>query len=376
VIRADPFGKSYVALDLLRGLAAFAVFLGHARGISFVEFGSLPPEQKSAALATLFGMTRVCYEAVLIFFVLSGFLVGGQIISRTLTGNFALSEYSIDRCCRILLPLVPAVLFTELLNIFAFGEPVAPTVLLGNLAGLNGVLVPNLAHNAPLWSLAYEIWFYALGGIVGHMISRAGRRVSVSALAALLACAAVFSILSARLLLYWVIAAMMCLCLETRHKGRLGVTGFAVALFGVVCSQLAAQSRSFITIVLIPPDIAESLICFGTCLALPALCSKTMNERLSMLRKPAGYLAGFSYSLYLFHYPTLWVFDLFLPKADAISRTTLAYFLIKCGGCLIVAIVFYYLFERNTVALRQYFKGRILRDAASRYQAETLLSAR
>jgi len=52
-------------------------------------------------------------------------MVGGEIISRSLTGNFVLSEYAIDRCCRILLPLVPAVLFPALLNIFVFGEPVA-----------------------------------------------------------------------------------------------------------------------------------------------------------------------------------------------------------------------------------------------------------
>src|SRR5215469_9825600 len=95
VIRANRFGKSYVALDLLRGLAAVTVFLGHARGGSFIEFGLLPADQKTAALAIFFGLTRVCFEAVLVFFVLSGFLVGGQIISRTLMGKFALSEYAI-----------------------------------------------------------------------------------------------------------------------------------------------------------------------------------------------------------------------------------------------------------------------------------------
>ena len=172
-------------------------------------------------------------------------------ISRTLTGNFVLSEYAIDRCCRILLPLVPAVLFTGLLNIFSFGEPVAPTVLLGNTTGLNGLLVPTLNHNAPLWSLTYEIWFYLLGGVVGYIISRADRRVSVGAVMALLACAAVFSILSARLLLYWVIAAIMCRCLDSKHKGWLGILGVALALFGVdlqpVChpEQILRQRRGY-----------------------------------------------------------------------------------------------------------------------------------
>jgi peptidoglycan/LPS O-acetylase OafA/YrhL len=86
-------------------------------------------------------------------------------------------------------------------------------------------------------------------------------------------------------------------------------------------------------------------------------------------------LAGFSYTLYLFHYPTLAVFDLLLPKANVISWTTFAYFVIRCGGCLFVTIVFYYMFERNTVALRRYLKGSVLRHAASRYLAETPLPA-
>ncbi len=375
VIRAEGLGRSYVTLDLLRGLAAFTVFLGHTRGASFVEFGSLPPTQKTATLAIAFGMTRLGYEAVLIFFVLSGFLVGGQIISRTLTGYFALSEYVIDRCCRILLPLVPAVLFTELLNIFVFGDPVVPTVLLGNMTGLNGLLLPTLNHNAPLWSLTYEIWFYVLGGLVGYIMSRAGRRISVGALAGFLLCAAVFSILSARLLLYWVIAAIVSLCLDTRHKGWLGISGFALALCGIFCNQLATESKSFINIAVVPPEIAQSLICAGVCLTLPVLCSQTMNERLMILRKPAAYLAGFSYTLYLFHYPTLAMFDLFLPKATAISWRTLNYFVIRCGGCLLVAIIFYCIFERNTIPLRRHFKRRMLRHAASRYQADTLLQA-
>src|SRR5215813_13613142 len=67
-----------VALDLLRGWAALIVLLVHVRGASFVEFGSLPPDQKTILVVVLFGLTRIGHEAVLIFFVLSGFLVGGK----------------------------------------------------------------------------------------------------------------------------------------------------------------------------------------------------------------------------------------------------------------------------------------------------------
>jgi peptidoglycan/LPS O-acetylase OafA/YrhL len=55
-----------------------------------------------------FAATRLGGEAVLLFFVLSGFLVGGRIIRRAKSRTFSLKDYSVDRCSRILLPLIPA----------------------------------------------------------------------------------------------------------------------------------------------------------------------------------------------------------------------------------------------------------------------------
>ncbi len=61
--------KSLVSLDLLRGMAALAVFFGHVRGSSFVEFGALPSGQQTLLVRLLFGLSRTGLEAVLVFFV-------------------------------------------------------------------------------------------------------------------------------------------------------------------------------------------------------------------------------------------------------------------------------------------------------------------
>ena len=89
---------SLIALDLARGLAAVVVMLVHVRLRSFVELGALPSSEQSWRVGFFFAATRLGQEAVLLFFVLSGLLVGGQIIRRAKSGTFTLKSYGIDRC--------------------------------------------------------------------------------------------------------------------------------------------------------------------------------------------------------------------------------------------------------------------------------------
>ena len=116
---------SILALDLVRGLAALEVMLSHLRGGNWVEFGALPPSQQTIAVKIFFFGTRLGHEAVMIFFVLSGFLVGGNLVSRIRQGRFKISDYAIDRGTRISIPLVAACVLTLVINDIAFGAPMA-----------------------------------------------------------------------------------------------------------------------------------------------------------------------------------------------------------------------------------------------------------
>jgi len=155
----------------MRATAALIVFLVHLRGSAFVEFGALPQDQQGHFAKAIFGILRLGHEAVLVFFVLSGFLVGGQIIRRLGDGSFDIGSYFIDRITRILVPLIPACLLTVALSAWLGGIPTNWMQVVGNMTGLNGVVVSGLPNNAPLWSLAYEIWFYVLAGAIGLMLS-------------------------------------------------------------------------------------------------------------------------------------------------------------------------------------------------------------
>ncbi|MBG0792068.1 acyltransferase [Methylocystis sp. H62] len=200
--------QQVIALDILRGLAGIEVFLAHVRIGSFVEYGALPSSQHSLFVAALFGITRLGRQAVLIFFVLSGYLVFGQVIRQLSQHRFHIRSYAIDRITRIFIPLVPACVFTVILSWAVFGTPINMAQLFLNIAGLNGVLTDTLNINAPLWTLAYEIWFYIISGAFGYLIlSQFKSKVAFG----ILACGvAVFSVLTARYLLYWRRGLLFC----------------------------------------------------------------------------------------------------------------------------------------------------------------------
>jgi peptidoglycan/LPS O-acetylase OafA/YrhL len=190
-----------IALDLLRGLAAIAVLLAHVRGDSFVEYGLLPLADRGVYTALFYAVTRLAHEAVIVFFVLSGFLVGGQVIRGIINNRFDPSDYAIDRTTRILLPLIPACLLSGAVASFVFGQPTDWLTLSAHMIGLNEVIVPTTRANPVLWSLAYEIWFYVLGGALAVMVLRR----SVIAVAVVMICLFVFTILKPEYLMYWVL---------------------------------------------------------------------------------------------------------------------------------------------------------------------------
>jgi len=110
ILQHEPDGHLYW-LDLIRFLAAFAVMACHFRGAFFVEYTLLPVSQQNPVVFVFYAITRLGFEAVLIFFVLSGLLVGGRTIQRLSSGNFKIRAYVIDRAVRIMLPLISSLLF-------------------------------------------------------------------------------------------------------------------------------------------------------------------------------------------------------------------------------------------------------------------------
>lgn len=173
VASARSAGTELVALDTLRWVAALLVLLEHGRTATFLAYGDLPQAQQTLVAKGFYLLTRLGGEAVMLFFVLSGFLVGGQVIRRVREGRFSVKSYAIDRVARILPPLVPAVLLAAAVGAIWFTDGPGIWDIVATLGGFNGVLV-SLNYNPPLWSLTYEIWFYIFAGAAAAIITGKG----------------------------------------------------------------------------------------------------------------------------------------------------------------------------------------------------------
>ena len=109
-------------LDLLRFAAAAALAILYIRAATVGAYGLRSAEDKLPVAATFYFVTRLGGEAVIIFFVLSGYLIGGRNFTKIAQGKFDALEYGIYWAVRIGLPLIPALVFTACINSFLGGE--------------------------------------------------------------------------------------------------------------------------------------------------------------------------------------------------------------------------------------------------------------
>src|SRR5262245_43740160 len=93
-----------VHLDVIRGVAAVAVLGGHIRGLFFAEYNQLAAHP--LWVTVMYGVTSLGHQAVMVFFVLSGFLVGGSVLKNL--DNWSWRDYLINRLTRLYVVLLPA----------------------------------------------------------------------------------------------------------------------------------------------------------------------------------------------------------------------------------------------------------------------------
>ncbi len=285
----------------------------------------------------------------MVFFALSGFLVGGQIIERVRAGSFDAVHYAVDRATRILIPLIPACLLTAGVATFLH-HPLSSVAVVGNMFGLNGVLVPTLAYDGPLWSLAFEIWFYVIAGAIALWITR-GRSISTVVITAVAALC--LTQLSAAFFLFWSFGALASLPMTPRKARWLSVLGLGVMAAGSLSYQLVNGSKLFATAAPVPEVIGQGMVALGFSMILPYLCLAETNRALSWLQRPARFFSAISYSLYLTHIPINFALNPVLSKSSTMDLTSFLTYLIRIAICILLSIGFYLVFERHTGAARQ-----------------------
>ena len=167
------------------------MLLEHWRNAFFVDFPSIGSHRPF--LGPLYVLSGAGHQAVIIFFVLSGYLISGTVFRSFQRHEWSWGRYAVHRLVRLWVVLIPALLLGALwdnLGIHLHYAPnlysganynhVTPDVtrslslndFLGNAAFLQTIVVPTFGSNGPLWSLANEFWYYALFPLGACVVAR------------------------------------------------------------------------------------------------------------------------------------------------------------------------------------------------------------
>jgi peptidoglycan/LPS O-acetylase OafA/YrhL len=314
------------SLDVIRAMAACAVMFGHLRTLFFVDFQHL--QSKSVALQFLYFFMGFGHQAVIVFFVLSGFLISSTVIRSQVLGNWSWRIYAINRATRLYVVLVPGLLlgflwdrlgswlfaakeiYTHPLSDLGSAVPLKSLTLgtlLGNFLFLQTILCQTFGSNGPLWSLSNEFWYYVLFPIaLGAGLAWVKRRLRV---AIPLTCLAVFIGIFLGLGIMTGFLIWLAGCGLVFLYSRVQVRSSYVAL-GMLCffSVLAGGTLAAARLLQWNPVLSDLEVGFVFTLFLFALLQFEVRDYSSGYSKLAHRFAGFSYSLYILHFPFLLFF--------------------------------------------------------------------
>ena len=369
-------------LDLVRFVAALLVMFGHFRGYFFE---SITKVHAGPATQAFYVLSGVHHEAVIMFFVVSGFLIGGRAWVLCERRQFDLRLYFIDRLSRIYVVFIPAMLLVSMLEplgefLFSgtrlFGaRPLFPS---GITAGWTWAQVPcHIAQlqsltcsvwglNPPLWSLAFEWNFYFAAPLLLSAIYAPMHPIARISAVAILAFgfAQLFPGVSTLLPLFavWSAGALSARAAIRRPAPlSLGIFALATVIIALVLSRAS----------ILPLPVTDGAIALG--LAVAFACPTITRLRIadSIVRRGAA----FSFSLYLTHVPVGlfigaalervgWPRDLAPP-----GLATYSAFVITAVSCVGVAILFGRATEDNTERVREWLKQPLGPDVARQQDA-------
>jgi len=138
------------ALEGLRGIAALWVAFHHTLG------GNFDPKFQPPSIFHHFTVGR---EAVLIFFVLSGYVIGLTCINKFSKNNAY--SYLLKRIVRLYPMYLIAIVISYGIDYFIGHKSIDNwQIILGNIFFLQNLFVPVTSSNGALWSLNYEVVYY------------------------------------------------------------------------------------------------------------------------------------------------------------------------------------------------------------------------
>lgn len=334
-------------LDLVRFVAALCVVFGHAK---LQAFGQAKVSDPIVLVTSAFP-----HMAVIIFFVISGYLVGGKLYGAGRPGFAA--KYLLDRATRIYtvaLPMMVIGFAAMLLQRHLYGHAFQLTGSdcragftdhAGSLLFVHRGFMPTPCFNGPFWSLIYEVFYYLFFFALAFALSNEGR---IRYLAAAVAIGLGLYGLLEPVALYaystiWLVG--MVVAHPEPFRGRQLLFTIAVlVLFALQAALRLDQPEA-------KWEVAATLPMAGSILLLirwQPLSPPPLVTRVFALG------AAMSYSLYLAHAPAM---NLLRGVAEGNAGVRPSYSAFILAG-FVAGVACWWLFERHTMTIRYALEKR------------------
>ena len=358
--------KRAIGLDLLRAAAILMVLFYHA----WIFVAGFFPR---AGLLFLFG-----YWGVELFFVLSGFLIGGILITKVLQAETFSLNMLVDFWKRRWIRTIPVYLIALLINFLSINYLVAyPTTFdFRYLFFLQNINLPHPGFFPEAWSLSVEEWFYIslpLGVLLAFIIPAKNKENRLLMVFLLLLCLFTYfrytqflgqfelsawdknirKVVAFRLdaLMYGVLAAWF---FKTKSKLVLPFKN-TLLIVGMLLVPLAyfifyKKYFPFFNVVFF-----TSISSLGFALSLFYFANWTGPKNIKLVNG-ITFLSVISYSLYLIHYTFLFrILNNFIIASTLLNACVLliSYLLLS----ILLAILFHYYFEKPFLKIKEKMKA-------------------
>ncbi len=298
-------------LDVCRGVAAFYVVLHHSREM-------LPAAVRPLLL---FGQ-----EAVILFFLLSGFVIHYTYYNKEW---FDRSDFLWKRFVRIYPIFIVVMLLSWAIDVATgtHDPDINTRTFVYNLLGLQdsqlqkpGIGYATFGGNDPLWSLGYEVWYYAFYAIAGARNFE--RNLLLVTVISVISCA-LFTLYPNKMWLtlfylpiWWLGAAIAQMQLTKSNRCFLqGIVSAGIALLAYGVFQFNALTITNKTIGFHPFIEIRHFASAIIMALLWVLALKRLPLRYVEFLRPFSALAAVSYGVYIVHLPLLRAVKAYLPES-------------------------------------------------------------
>lgn len=366
--------------DLIRGCSALVVCLGHLRNALLVDYSALV--NPNILIKAFYFVTSLGHDAVMIFFVLSGYFVGGTILRSG--DKFTWKSYLISRLTRLWVVLLPCLLITWCVGLVL--EYYSPEVLSGanyyfwhsgpepieysasfstflaNFFFLQTIAFPVFGTNSPLWSLANEFWYYMLFPLLANAFGWVGlKQVSFRFLAFVIAMLIAWHLPLdvLRGFIVWDLGIVVYL-LQSKIKAPSPMLVRIFLFMGVFLFALTLGLSKATNLIQNIPIDSDFLVGFSFAFLCLVLTYKTFPEsRRPWLAKFSLHISEVSYSLYLSHFPIVILIASIIYQSHKFVPD--AFMLIQYFGwgllLLVLGSILWWFFESRTIFVRTRVSG-------------------